>query len=347
MAHSRYARPTHHLPPRHRSNVTSAKFDIKFFRRFTLVISALDNVAARKHVNRLCLAAEIPLIEAGTAGYLGQSYVIKKGETECFECEAKATPTKFPICTIRNTPDKPVHCVVWAKELFKLFFGERENSYLFEKPVESADTSVYMPIVSAPPAAMDGPAAVQRWARGVFQAVFADDIRKRLEMVDLYKTAKKRPQPVDLDAVETGLLSSPSGPAMPIAEQRVMSLRENADLFLSSLSAYYRDAEARKAFGSIEFSKDEARDLDFVTAATNIRAWTFGMECQSRFTIKSIAGNIIAAIATTNAIVAGMEVLEAIKIVRGDGACACVCAYSEAHGGVGDRARVWYVLVYI
>lgn len=37
-----------------------------------MVMNALDNRAARNHVNRLCLAADIPLVESGTAGYLGQ-----------------------------------------------------------------------------------------------------------------------------------------------------------------------------------------------------------------------------------------------------------------------------------
>ena len=35
-------------------------------------------VAARNHVNRMCLAADVPLVESGTAGYLGQVTVIKK-----------------------------------------------------------------------------------------------------------------------------------------------------------------------------------------------------------------------------------------------------------------------------
>jgi len=35
-------------------------------------MNGLDNLEARRHVNRLCLAAETPLIESGTAGYLGQ-----------------------------------------------------------------------------------------------------------------------------------------------------------------------------------------------------------------------------------------------------------------------------------
>lgn len=49
-------------------------------------MNALDNLAARRHVNRVCLAAGVPLIESGTAGYLGQVQVIKGGVSECYEC---------------------------------------------------------------------------------------------------------------------------------------------------------------------------------------------------------------------------------------------------------------------
>lgn len=111
------------------------------------------STAARNHVNRMCLAADIPLIESGTAGYLGQVTVIKKvelftpvmllviisfvcqscpvnvclccpfmdyqGLTECYECQPKPTQKTFPGCTIRNTPSEPIHCIVWAKYLFK------------------------------------------------------------------------------------------------------------------------------------------------------------------------------------------------------------------------------------
>jgi ubiquitin-like 1-activating enzyme E1 B len=97
----------------------STDYGVTFFKGFDLVLNALDNRAARSHVNRMCLAADIPLVESGTAGYLGQVTVIRKAKTECYECTPKPHQKTFPGCTIRNTPSEPIHCIVWAKHLFK------------------------------------------------------------------------------------------------------------------------------------------------------------------------------------------------------------------------------------
>ena len=43
-----------------------------------------------------------------------------KGKTECFECSEKPTPKSYPVCTVRSTPDKPIHLVVWGKYLYPL-----------------------------------------------------------------------------------------------------------------------------------------------------------------------------------------------------------------------------------
>ena len=55
-----------------------------------------------------------------------------------------------------------------------------------------------------------------------------------------------------------------------------------------------------------------------MTAAANIRASSFGIPLHSLFEAKGIAGNIVHAVATTNAIIAGLIVIEAIKILQGD-----------------------------
>jgi molybdopterin/thiamine biosynthesis adenylyltransferase len=42
------------------------------------VFNALDNLEARRHVNRMCLVANVALIESGTTGFKGQVQTIKK-----------------------------------------------------------------------------------------------------------------------------------------------------------------------------------------------------------------------------------------------------------------------------
>ena len=61
----------------------------EWFKSFNIVLNALDNQNARRHVNEMCIAQDIPLIESGTGGYEGQCYLIKKNVTPCFECEVR------------------------------------------------------------------------------------------------------------------------------------------------------------------------------------------------------------------------------------------------------------------
>lgn len=68
----------------------------------------------------------------------------------------------------------------------------------------------------------------------------------------------------------------------------------------------------------LTFDKDDEDTLDFVAATANLRSVIFGIETRSKFDIKQMAGNIIPAIATTNAMTAGLCVLQAFKVLRED-----------------------------
>lgn len=68
----------------------------------------------------------------------------------------------------------------------------------------------------------------------------------------------------------------------------------------------------------MSFDKDDQLAVEFVTAAANIRASSFGIPLHSLFEAKGIAGNIVHAVATTNAIIAGLIVIEAIKVLQND-----------------------------
>lgn len=99
----------------HHANIKESQFNVEWFSGFNIVFNALDNMEARRHVNKMCLAADVPLIESGTTGFNGQVQVIKKGVTACYDCSPKDAPKSFPVCTIRSTPSQPIHCIVWAK----------------------------------------------------------------------------------------------------------------------------------------------------------------------------------------------------------------------------------------
>ena len=68
----------------------------------------------------------------------------------------------------------------------------------------------------------------------------------------------------------------------------------------------------------LTFDKDDEDTLDFVAASANLRSTIFGIESKSKFDIKQMAGNIIPAIATTNAMTASLCVMQAFKVMRGD-----------------------------
>ncbi|CAC5382570.1 UBE1L2 [Mytilus coruscus] len=66
-----------------------------------------------------------------------------------------------------------------------------------------------------------------------------------------------------------------------------------------------------------DFEKDDDTNghIDFITAAANLRASMYGIECSDRLKVKRIAGRIVPAIATTTAAVAGLVSVELLKVL--------------------------------
>lgn len=159
----------------------------------------------------------------------------------------------------------------------------------------------------------------------IFDKVFKADIERLRSIEDMWK-ARSPPQPLDYETVMGQATEALASKEAIIEDgQKVWSLEESLVVFNDSLARLSkRMLELREAHdGSgpgpvIEFDKDDDDTLDFVAASANIRSTIFGIERKSRFDIKQMAGNIIPAIATTNAIVAGLCVLQSFKILKGE-----------------------------
>ncbi|XP_035646777.1 SUMO-activating enzyme subunit 2-like isoform X2 [Oncorhynchus keta] len=318
--------PTANITAYHDS-IMNPDYNVEFFRNFMLVMNALDN-RARNHVNRMCLAADIPLIESGTAGYLGQVTVIKKGLTECYECQPKPTQKTFPGCTIRNTPSEPIHCIVWAKYLFNQLFGEEDADQEVSPDTADPELSWNPADTEARATASDQDGDIKRvstkdWARStdydpvkLFNKLFKDDIQYLLTMDKLWK---KRNAPLPLDWLEHQKLMCPQGvTGTGLKDQQVLGVAGYCQLFSRSVDTLHSMLADKGDGAELVWDKDDPPAMDFVTAAANLRMYIFSMNMKSRFDIKSMAGNIIPAIATTNAVIAGLIVLEALKILSGD-----------------------------
>ncbi|XP_065359505.1 SUMO-activating enzyme subunit 2 [Calliphora vicina] len=326
-------------------SIMTTDYGVNFFKKFDVVLNALDNRAARNHVNRMCLNAEVPLIESGTAGYNGQVELIKKGLTQCYECTPKAAQKSFPGCTIRNTPSEPIHCIVWAKHLFNQLFGEtvededispdvadpeaqtESGEEKSEKAEEAADTGCGDKEMKTDEEAVPKDGNVVRvntrqWAKDsnydaetLFNKFFYDDIKYLLSMSNLWKS-RKPPTPIKWDSVLLKKGESETDEAFMRQYHKTWSLAECAGVFADCLKKLKTNIEKIEEGDSLVWDKDDQPAMDFVAACANIRGYIFEIGRKSRFEIKSMAGNIIPAIATTNAITAGVVVLQTFKVLQ-------------------------------
>ncbi|KAK2597984.1 E1 ubiquitin-activating protein uba2 [Conoideocrella luteorostrata] len=312
----------------HHTNIKDSEFTVPWFKNFSIVFNALDNLEARRHVNKMCLAADVPLIESGTTGFNGQVQVIKKGVTACYDCTPKETPKSFPVCTIRSTPSQPIHCIVWGKSyLLNEIFGVSEDESAFDHSDDAENVHEIEELKKESDALKKIRDAVgtDDFPQMLFDKVFNSDIERLRSVEDMWKSRRK-PESLQYEAVYTQATDAvASKDQILVEDQRIWTLEENLVVFKDSLDRLSkRMLELKKAKDPagpepiITFDKDDADTLDFVASSANIRSTIFGIDRKSRFDIKEMAGNIIPAIATTNAIVAGLCVLEAFKVLKGD-----------------------------
>ncbi|KAG5958170.1 hypothetical protein E4U56_005732 [Claviceps arundinis] len=312
----------------HHANIKDDEFTVSWFKQFSIVFNALDNLDARRHVNKMCLAADVSLIESGTTGFNGQVQVIKKGTTACYDCTPKETPKSFPVCTIRSTPSQPIHCIVWGKSyLLNEVFGVSEDESAFDHSHDAENASEIEDLrrESAALKKIRDAVGTDEFPRMLFDKVYHSDIERLRSVEDLWKS-RRRPDPLQYESLSAQATEAMASKDKILNDdQRIWTLEENFVVFKDSLDRLSRrmmeltrTKNPEQPDPAIVFDKDDIDTLDFVASSANIRSTMFGIDRKSRFDIKEMAGNIIPAIATTNAIVAGLCVLEAFKVLKGE-----------------------------
>ncbi|RFU31408.1 hypothetical protein B7463_g4937, partial [Scytalidium lignicola] len=297
----------------HHANIKDTQFNVDWFKGFTIVFNALDNLDARRHVNKMCLAADVPLVESGTTGFNGQVQVIKKGTTACYDCTTKETPKTFPELHVNLASE--------------IFGASEDSSPELDNSVDADNATEIENLKKESQALMTIREAMgtDSFPQLLFDKVYKDDIVRLRSMEDMWKT-RRPPEALDYVSLMKEVAQTSVSKASILQDgQRVWNLHENLVVFKDSLERLSKRMQEMKSSSNgnsadpiITFDKDDEDTMDFVTASANLRSIVFGIETKSRFDIKQMAGNIIPAIATTNAIVAGLCVLQAFKVLRGE-----------------------------
>ncbi|KAL8426298.1 hypothetical protein Efla_001405 [Eimeria flavescens] len=356
-------------------NILSPSFSVSFISSFDLVFAALDNLQARRHLNRLCLAARKPLLEAGSTGYSGQVMPIAAGETLCFDCEGKATKKdRIPICTLRQQPEKAEHCVAWAKMIYELLFGCEETDNLLtdlKKELQritscsssssdsssssttdtssssngssnSNDSSSNSSCSNSTNCASNNSSSnsssssscsssdygeVYRAGLRVLEELFAKQIKELLQLKTDWK-GKAPPIPLQLHPNIQQQQQHQQQQQQQFPLHTVWTPLQCQQAFLNSFCSLMerkqrmhqqqqqQQQQQQRQVDGIPFDKDDELAMDFVAAAASIRMATFHIDPKTRWDLQAIAGAIIPAIASTNAIVAGLQVVEALHLLH-------------------------------
>lgn len=358
---------------------TEEIFNDDFWNQLDFVTNALDNVEARKYVDRRCVFYRKPLLESGTLGTKGNTQVVIPFITESYSSSQDPPEKSIPICTLKNFPNAIEHTIQWARDLFAgLFTQPAQNTNLYisqsnfiELTLQQGGNqkdiieNIYKCLVQDKPLRFED---CIKWARFKFEELYSNTIKQLLynfpkdsltsSGVPFWSGPKRAPTPIQFDLNNQLHIDFILNAANLYAFNFGINGTNDQEFIKKVLSTIAvqqfepktgvkiatTDAEAKESDGSgdseitklieslptpqelagvklypAEFEKDDDTNhhIDFIAAASNLRATNYGITNADRHKTKFIAGKIIPAIATTTALVSGLVCVELYKIVGG------------------------------
>jgi len=114
------------------------KFDDDFWDQLDLVVNALDNVPSRLYIDNRCVWYGKPLMESGTLGTKANVQVVLPKMTESYGDSQDPPEDSIPLCTLKHFPNEIEHTIEWSRDAFQgLFTDGPQQTVTFLKNAES------------------------------------------------------------------------------------------------------------------------------------------------------------------------------------------------------------------
>uniref|UniRef100_A0A8C7JUU8 Ubiquitin like modifier activating enzyme 6 n=1 Tax=Oncorhynchus kisutch TaxID=8019 RepID=A0A8C7JUU8_ONCKI len=263
---------------------TEGVYNDLFYSRLHLVVTALDNVEARRYVDSRSVSNQKALLDSGTMGTKGHTEIIVPNLTESYNSHRDPPEEEIPFCTLKSFPAVIEHTIQWARDKFESAFAHKPTIYnMFWQTHSSAEAVLQrmqqretlegafqvVKLLSRRPSQWEHCIILARlkfdkyFKRKALQLLHSFPLDTRLKDGSLFWQSPKRPpSPIEFDLKDTLLRMSPR-----------------------------------------LFEKDDDLNghMDFVASASSLRARMYSIEVADRLKTKRIAGKIIPAIATATA----------------------------------------------
>uniref|UniRef100_A0A8C6NP69 E1 ubiquitin-activating enzyme n=1 Tax=Nothobranchius furzeri TaxID=105023 RepID=A0A8C6NP69_NOTFU len=104
-------------------------YNDSFYSTMNIVVTALDNVEARRYVDSRCVSNQRPLLDSGTMGTKGHTEIIVPNLTESYNSHRDPPEEEIPFCTLKSFPSVIEHTIQWARDKFESAFVHKPSMY--------------------------------------------------------------------------------------------------------------------------------------------------------------------------------------------------------------------------
>merc|ERR1719219_2439994 len=231
------------------------------------------------------------------------------------------TMEKVKKVLVDDLPKNFEDCVSWARLLFQDLFHNQIAQLLHNFPADQT-TSSGQPFWSGPKRC---PKPIKFEVTCRLHMDFIVAAANLLASVHGIEVSRDREAIGNMvSGVKVEVFKAREGVKIAANDSEAQSMAQSESTDQDKLAKLITDLPKPKAFTDVkvlpqDFEKDDDSNfhMDFIVAASNLRAENYSIAPTDRHKSKLIAGRIIPAIATTTSLVAGLVGLEQYKLVQG------------------------------